>query len=146
MDRGWASSRPGAVLCHRHVSVVLSACVGGCFNTGSADVDRNVPAAPLPSRPQVKAMLAGVMAAAVTVISANIHCVYVCACLSTANSSVADAGVSAALPPSCSLLQVMAMLAGAMAAAVCVISANQCIHEGLSALLTKQERVEGGGC
>jgi hypothetical protein len=100
---------------------------------------------PLPSRPQVKAMLAGVMAAAVTVISANIHCVYVCACLSTANSSVADAGVSAALPPSCSLLQVMAMLAGAMAAAVCVISANQCIHEGLSALLTKQERVEGGG-
>jgi hypothetical protein len=30
-----------------------------------------------------------------------------------------------------------------MAAAVCVISANKGIHEGLSALLTKQERVEG---
>jgi hypothetical protein len=35
------------------------------------------------------------------------------------------------------------MLAGAMAAAVCVISANKGIHEGLSALLVKQERVEG---
>lgn len=40
-------------------------------------------------------------------------------------------------------LQVKALLAGAMAAAVCVISANKGIHEGLSALLTKQERVEG---
>jgi hypothetical protein len=30
-----------------------------------------------------------------------------------------------------------------MAAAVCVISANKGIHEGLSALLTKHERVEG---
>lgn len=30
-----------------------------------------------------------------------------------------------------------------MAAAVCVISSNKGIHEGLSALLTKQERVEG---
>lgn len=39
--------------------------------------------------------------------------------------------------------QVKALLAGAMAAAVCVISANKGIHEGLSALLTKQERVEG---
>lgn len=36
-----------------------------------------------------------------------------------------------------------ALLAGAMAAAVCVISANKGIHEGLSALLTKHERVEG---
>jgi hypothetical protein len=35
------------------------------------------------------------------------------------------------------------MLAGAMAAAVCVISANKGIHEGLSALLVKHERVEG---
>ena len=43
----------------------------------------------------------------------------------------------------CLLLQVKALLAGAMAAAVCVISANKGIHEGLSALLTKQERVEG---
>lgn len=34
-------------------------------------------------------------------------------------------------------------MAGAMAAAVCVISANKGIHEGLSALLVKQERVEG---
>jgi uncharacterized membrane protein YgcG len=42
-----------------------------------------------------------------------------------------------------SCLQVKALLAGAMAAAVCVISANKGIHEGLSALLTKQERVEG---
>lgn len=41
------------------------------------------------------------------------------------------------------VLQVKALLAGAMAAAVCVISANKGIHEGLSALLTKQERVEG---
>jgi hypothetical protein len=40
-------------------------------------------------------------------------------------------------------VQVKALLAGAMAAAVCVISANKNIHEGLSALLTKQEPVEG---
>lgn len=40
-------------------------------------------------------------------------------------------------------MQVKALLAGAMATAVCVISANKGIHEGLSALLTKQERVEG---
>lgn len=39
--------------------------------------------------------------------------------------------------------EVKALVAGAMAAAVCVISANKGIHEGLSALLTKQERVEG---
>jgi hypothetical protein len=39
--------------------------------------------------------------------------------------------------------QVKALLAGALAVAVCVISANNRIHDGLSALLAKQERVEG---
>jgi hypothetical protein len=40
-------------------------------------------------------------------------------------------------------LQVKALLAGALAVAVCVISANKGIHDGLSSLLAKQERVEG---
>lgn len=40
-------------------------------------------------------------------------------------------------------LQVKALLAGALAVAVCVIAANKGIHDGLSSLLTKQERVEG---
>ncbi|WIA09703.1 hypothetical protein OEZ85_009088 [Tetradesmus obliquus] len=39
--------------------------------------------------------------------------------------------------------EVKALLAGALAVAVCVISANKGIHDGLSSLLTKQERVEG---
>jgi hypothetical protein len=39
--------------------------------------------------------------------------------------------------------QVKALLAGALAAAVCVISENKGVHEGLSSLLTQQERVEG---
>jgi hypothetical protein len=41
------------------------------------------------------------------------------------------------------LLQVKALLAGALAVAVAVIAANKGIHDGLSTLLTKQERVEG---
>ncbi|WIA29776.1 hypothetical protein OEZ86_012250 [Tetradesmus obliquus] len=39
--------------------------------------------------------------------------------------------------------EVKALLAGALAVAVCVIAANKGIHDGLSSLLTKQERVEG---
>jgi hypothetical protein len=73
------------------------------------------------------------------------HSLCVRACLSTANTSIAEAGMSAALPPSCSLLQVKVMLAGAMAAAVCVISADQCIHEGLSAGAHEAGAGGGGG-
>jgi hypothetical protein len=48
------------------------------------------------------------------------------------------------LPPALFVpAQVKALLAGALAVAVCVISANKSIHDGLSSLLTKQERVEG---
>lgn len=57
---------------------------------------------------------------------------------SSPSNAVFPGWLPAVLPP-----QVKALLAGAMAAAVCVISANKGIHEGLSALLTKQERVEG---
>jgi hypothetical protein len=51
---------------------------------------------------------------------------------------VFTAGAAPAVP-----VQVKALLAGALAVAVCVISANKGIHDGLSSLLTKQERVEG---
>lgn len=139
---GGASGRPGVVLCQQYVSVVLSACVSGCFGTGRTDVDRDVPAACCPPPPAGQSNACWWYGCS-RICDQCQHSLCVRACLSTATTRIADAGMSTALPPSCSLLQVKAMLAGAMAAAVCVISANQCSHEGLSALLTKQERVKG---